>query len=89
MSRFVLGRSPRGGVVAGQVLALLGPAALAVFLVSGWTAPHGAGAASLQGLASVSGAVDSPAPFRAAQVTLRNVEKRVLYMVYTLSLIHI
>jgi len=69
--------------VAGQVLALLGPAALAVFLVSGWTAPHGAGAASLQGLASVSGAVDSPAPFRAAQVTLRNVEKRVLYMVYT------
>ena len=33
--------------------------------------------------ASVSGAVDSAAAFKAAQVYIRNVDKRILYMVYT------
>ena len=39
--------------------------------------------AGLSGTASLSGTVDSSAPFKAAQVFLRNVDKRILYMVYT------
>ena len=34
-------------------------------------------------LATLSGTVDSTAPFKAAQVYIRNVDKRILYMVYT------
>src|ERR1700688_4816725 len=41
------------------------------------------GAASLQGMGSVSGTVTAAKPFKAAQVYIRNVDKRVLYMVYT------
>jgi hypothetical protein len=40
-------------------------------------------AADLQGLATVSGTVTAPAPFKAAQVYLRNVDKRIQYMVFT------
>lgn len=40
-------------------------------------------AATLPGMASLSGTVDSPKPFKAGQVYLRNVDKRILYMVYT------
>ena len=40
-------------------------------------------AATLPGMASLSGTVDSPKPFKAGQVYLRNVDKRMLYMVYT------
>jgi streptogramin lyase len=36
-----------------------------------------------QAMASVSGGVDSPTPFKAAQIYIRNVDKRILYMVYT------
>src|SRR3989441_13149300 len=37
----------------------------------------------IAGTASLSGAVDSSTPFKAAQVYIRNTDKRILYMVYT------
>jgi streptogramin lyase/mono/diheme cytochrome c family protein len=40
-------------------------------------------AATPSGLARVSGMVDSPTPFKAAQVRIRNVDKQVMYMVFT------
>src|SRR4030095_17079494 len=36
-----------------------------------------------QGTASLSGTVESTAPFKAAQVYIRNLDKRILYQVYT------
>ncbi len=47
---------------------------------------HNAAAQSpseLSGLASVSGSVSSPAPFKAAKVYFRNADRRMQYMVYT------
>src|SRR5579884_3737240 len=44
-----------------------------------------AGAASIPGTATLSGTVDSSKPFKAAQVYIRNVDKRMLYMVYTVG----
>src|SRR5262249_33724946 len=38
---------------------------------------------SLQGTASLTGTVDAAKPFKAAQVYIRNVDKRMLYMVFT------
>jgi streptogramin lyase len=38
---------------------------------------------SLPGMASLSGSVDAPIPFKAAQVYVHNVDKRIMYMVYT------
>jgi virginiamycin B lyase len=40
-------------------------------------------AATLPGLASLSGTVESAKPFKAAQVYIKNVDKRIMYMVYT------
>ena len=40
-------------------------------------------AATLPGMASLSGTVESAKPFNAAQVYIRNADKRILYMVYT------
>lgn len=40
-------------------------------------------AAEIQGAGSISGTVEARKPFTAAQVYIRNVEKRILYMVYT------
>ena len=40
-------------------------------------------AAPLPGTAALTGTVESTAPFKAAQVHIRNVDKRMLYMVYT------
>src|SRR5262245_51622147 len=40
-------------------------------------------AGALQGMGSVSGTVTASKPFKAAQVYLRNVDKRIQYMVYT------
>jgi hypothetical protein len=45
--------------------------------------PTVAQARSLPGTATLSGTVDSATPFKAAQVFIRNAEKRMLYMVYT------
>ena len=39
--------------------------------------------ASLQGMASLTGTVDAARAFKAAQVYLRNIDTRMLYMVYT------
>jgi virginiamycin B lyase len=38
---------------------------------------------AVQSMASMTGTVDAPRPFKAAQVYLRNVDTRMLYMVYT------
>src|SRR4051812_15882460 len=55
---------------------------LAALSLVGWSA--GALAQpELAGLASVSGTVSSPAPFKAAKVYFRNTERRMQYMVYT------
>jgi streptogramin lyase/cytochrome c5 len=59
--------------------------AYAVFGVSRLVpgAPATVQAATLPGMASLTGTVDAPAPFTGAQVYLRNVDKRILHMVYT------
>lgn len=66
--------------VAGSLVA-----AYLVFGVSGWVAatPATVQAAALPGTAGLSGTVTSTAPFKAAQVSVRNVDRRMLYMVYT------
>src|SRR6266852_4552750 len=46
-------------------------------------APSVAQAALLPGFGNVSGTVESPTPFKAAQVFIRNTDKRILFMVYT------
>ncbi|PYQ94184.1 MAG: hypothetical protein DMF96_27020 [Acidobacteria bacterium] len=50
-----------------------------------WTAARLARleAAPLPGMASLSGTVESSKPFKAAQVYIKNVDKRIMYMVYT------
>jgi streptogramin lyase len=40
-------------------------------------------AAASPGMATISGTVEAPKPFKAAQVYIRNTDKRILYMVYT------
>src|SRR5262245_48200813 len=68
------------------IISLMGCLAIAgvVFGLSGSAVAKPAAAqAGLSGTASVSGTVDSTAPFKAAQVFIRNVDKRILYMVYT------
>jgi len=67
----------------GKLMASLG--AVCVFL--GLTVLAGARPippqSGIAGTASLSGAVDSSTPFKAAQVFIRNTDKRILYMVYT------
>ena len=70
-----------------SALAITGSLAAAYVVqgVSGWVAetPASVQAAPLAGMAALSGSVDSTGPFKAAQVSIRNVDKRILYMVYT------
>src|SRR2546421_1612412 len=61
-----------------------------VFQVSGIAAPQRtsapqrpARAAGLTGMAAMTGSVTAGRPFKAAQVYIRNTDKRILYMVYT------
>src|ERR1700694_1755899 len=42
-----------------------------------------AGASGLTGMATMTGSVTAGKPFKAAQVYIRNTDKRILYMVYT------
>jgi len=56
---------------------------LAVVFYFSYGDPAVAQAKSLPGTATLSGTVDSAAPFKAAQVFIRNTAKRMLYMVYT------
>ena len=55
--------------------------AIAFYLIYG--NPPTAQARALPGTATLTGVVDSPRPFKAAQVYIRSTEKRMLYMVYT------
>src|SRR5882672_8648032 len=65
-------------------------AAAVVFQVRGIAAPEqtpapqrSAGAGGLTGMATMTGSVTAGKPFKAAQVYIRNTDKRILYMVYT------
>src|SRR5262249_43552481 len=81
MGNWKIGRS------SGLIIALLASfaAAYLVFAVSGPAAARlsAAQAGAIPGTANLSGTVDSAAPFKAAQVFIRNVDKRILYMVYS------
>jgi len=55
---------------------------LSLFLLAAWSATA-IGQSELAGLASVSGTVTSPTPFKAAKVHFRNADVRMQYMVYT------
>jgi virginiamycin B lyase len=72
---------------SGLIIALTGSLAAAciVFGASGSAAAKAAAAqaGAIPRMSSLSGTVDSAAPFKAAQVFIRNVDKRILYMVYT------
>jgi streptogramin lyase/cytochrome c5 len=57
-------------------------AAYAVFGVSGW-ATATPSPAQVSGMARMSGTVSSSKPFKAAQVYIRNVDMRIMYMVFT------
>ena len=66
--------------MASGTLALL----VALSMIVGWGGGASmAGAAVLPGLASLSGSVDSPTSFKAARVYIHNLDKRIMYMVYT------
>jgi mono/diheme cytochrome c family protein len=73
-------------------IALVGSlfACAVVFQVSGIAAleqrsgpQRAAGASGLTGMATMTGSVSAGRPFKAAQVYIRNTDKRILYMVYT------
>src|SRR5437899_5468266 len=72
---------------ASSIIVLAGSlaAACVIFGLNGRVAatPTVVHAATLPSTAAFSGTVDSTAPFKAAQVSLRNVDKRILYLVYT------
>src|SRR5712671_8031779 len=55
---------------------------LQAFLLTVWSA-FALGQSELAGLASVSGSVSSPTPYKAARVYFRSTERRMQYMVYT------
>src|SRR5437016_4208039 len=68
----------------GKLMASLG--AVCIFLglsVLAGARPLPAQSGATAGTASLSGTVDSATPFKAAQVFIRNTDKRILYMVYT------
>src|SRR3954452_20203012 len=70
-------------------LAVILLASAAMFQVSGLAAPgqtpapRPAAAGGLTGMATMTGSVTASKPFKAAQVYIRNTDKRILYMVYT------
>ena len=68
---------------AGWIVALLALACGSFAVAQPATQPAPAAKSELSGLASVSGTVTSYAPFKAAKVYFRDVEKRMQYMVYT------
>src|SRR5438105_13494010 len=77
-------RRSKRGVRMGKLMASL--AAVCIFLglsVLPGAKPMPAQSGTVAGTASLSGTVDSATPFKAAQVFVRNTDKRILYMVYT------
>jgi streptogramin lyase len=82
----------KGRRVWAAAIALAGSvfAGAVVFQVSGIAAPvktsaqqRPAGANGLAGMATMTGSVTAGKPFKAAQVYIRNTDKRIMYMVYT------
>ena len=64
-----------GSLVAGYVVVDMGPRLAGE--------PSVAQAAAIPGFGNISGSVQAATPFKAAQVFIRNTDKRVLFMVYT------
>src|SRR5439155_361022 len=82
----------RGGTTMGNwkmvrpllIIALMGSLGVAYVVFGGWAAASPAPAqTAIAGTASLTGTVDATAPVKAAQVFIRNVDKHILYMVYT------
>src|SRR5262245_25152946 len=68
------------------MLAITGACVVAAYLMTAvvtGAAAQSNRASAPQGTATLSGTVDAAKPFKAAQVYIRNVDKRMLYMVYT------
>src|SRR5262245_52906545 len=76
-------RSMRGWYVLMLAIAVAGLVGYVVSSGSVRATAQGRQSGSLQGLASMTGLVDAAKPFKAAQVYIRNVDKKILYMVYT------
>jgi virginiamycin B lyase len=91
MGRSSTTRSPHRRSAPGGQLRLYGilagslAVAFVAFGATRWMSPTPGTveAASLPGFAALSGTVESSTPFKAAQVSIRNTDKHVLYMVYT------
>src|SRR5204863_6566831 len=68
-----------------MIIAVIGSlaAAYAVSGVSGWATAMPVPAQVSGGMARMSGTVSSSKPFKAAQVYIRNVDMRIMYMVFT------
>ena len=69
-----------GGLLAGAVIFQVGSIAAPEKTSA---AQRTARAAGLTGMATMTGSVTAGKPFKAAQVYIRNTDKRILYMVYT------
>src|SRR5213593_3141526 len=76
------GSTERRSISSRQIAAAVALAWLAFSSSAPNAAPRGS-AKDQQGMASLSGTVTAAKPFKAAQVYIRNVDKRMLYMVYT------
>ena len=66
-----------------RLIAILFVLSAAMMVSKATVATPAAQGTTIAGTAGLSGTVESTAPFKAAQVFLRNVDKRILYMVYT------
>jgi hypothetical protein len=62
----------------GKLIASLGATSIFLGITIWAAAPRPAQSTGVAGAASISGTVDSPTPFKAAQVFVRNVDKRIL-----------
>src|SRR2546423_10961425 len=70
-------------VMRNRLIAILFVLSAAMMVSKATVATPAAQGTTIAGTAGLSGTVDSTAPFKAAQVFIRNVDKRILYMVYT------
>src|SRR5947207_9028230 len=70
-------------VMRNRLIAILFVLSAAMMVSKATVATPAAQGTTIAGTAGLSGTVESTAPFKAAQVFLRNVDKRILYMVYT------
>src|SRR5438093_13533489 len=80
----LFGSTERRSISSRQIAAAVALAWLVFSTSAPNAAPRGSARdQALQGTASLSGTVTAAKPFKAAQVYIRNVDKRMLYMVYT------